>query len=187
VAIVCRGSEADRALAVALAEGGADVALGTVTPAQQEEFSTASIANEIWAIGREQLNRVIDAADPAAAAAFASEVFDTLGRIDTFVFAAGPIAPFDFDEFSRDEWDPLVTQGLTAAMVCTQAFGRLMEREGGGTIILIDEPAAHGNVAGGVVSEGVRALGSHAGIAWAGRGVRVVVVGRDLAPERASR
>ena len=68
IALVCRGSEADRAIAVALAEAGANLALGTVTRTQDEEFSTASIANEVWAMGREQFNRVIDAADPAEAA-----------------------------------------------------------------------------------------------------------------------
>jgi hypothetical protein len=61
VALICRGSEEDRAIAVALAEAGANLALGTVTRAQEEEFSTASIANEVWAIGREQFNRVLTA------------------------------------------------------------------------------------------------------------------------------
>ena len=80
-------------IAVALAEAGADLALGTVSVAQVEEFSTASIANEVWAIGREQFNSVLDASDPAAAAAFAAEVCDRLGRCDAVVIAPGPQDP----------------------------------------------------------------------------------------------
>ena len=43
VALICRGSEDDRAIAVALAEAGADLALGTVTGAQDEEIGRAHV------------------------------------------------------------------------------------------------------------------------------------------------
>ncbi len=140
IALVCRGSEADRAIAVALAEAGANLALGTVTRAQDEEFSTASIANEVWAMGREQFNRVLDAADPAEAAAFAAEVCDRLGRCDVIVLAPGPIPEIPFDELSRDEWDPLVMRTLTAWLFCAQAFGRVIERGGGGVMVIAIDP-----------------------------------------------
>jgi NAD(P)-dependent dehydrogenase (short-subunit alcohol dehydrogenase family) len=140
IALVCRGSEADRAIAVALAEAGANVALGTVTRAQDEEFATASIANEIWAMGREQFNRVLDAADPAAAAAFAAEVCDRLGRCDGLVLAPGPLPEIPFDELSRDEWDPVVAQTLTAWLFSAQAFARVIERGGGGVMVIAIDP-----------------------------------------------
>ena len=141
VALVCRGSDADRAIAVALAEAGANLALATVTRAQGEEFATASIANEVWAMGREQFNRVIDAADPADAAAFAAEVCDRLGCCDALVVSPGAIREIPFDELSRDEWDPLVTQTLTTWLFCAQAFGRVIERDGGGVMVIAMEPA----------------------------------------------
>jgi len=55
-------------------------------------------------MGRAQVNRVLDAADPAQAAAFAAEVCDALGRCDALVVAPGPIREIPFDELSRDEW-----------------------------------------------------------------------------------
>ena len=184
VALVCRGSEPDRAIAVALAEAGADLALATITPVQDEEFATASIANEIWAIGREQFNSVLDSADAAAASAFAAEVCDRLGGCAALVIAPGPPPVVAFDELSRDEWDAMELAGLTAPLVLVRAFAPVMERAGGGAIILVNEAAPHFDVAGSVLSEARRALGAFAGIALSQRGVRVVLVSREGAPQQ---
>jgi len=184
VAMVCRGSESDRAIAVALAEAGADIALGTISRAQAEEFSTASIANEVWAIGREQFNTVLDAAEPADAAAFAAEMADRLGRCDAIVIAPGAAPEVDFDELSRDEWDGFALGGLTAPLVVAQAFSRVIERSGGGTVVVVVDPAAHGDVAGSMINEGLRALAANLGIAWNKRPLRAVMLSRDGAAER---
>ena len=183
VALVCRGSEEDRAIAVALAEAGADLALGTVSVAQVEEFSTASIANEVWAIGREQFNSVLDASDPAAAAAFAAEVCDRLGRCDAVVIAPGPATRIQVDELSRDEWDSIVAGGLTAPLVAAIAFSQVIERGGGGAIAVVIDGAPHGDVAGAMMAEGLRAMAANMGIAWGGRKLRAIVLSRDGAPE----
>ncbi|MEX0781182.1 MAG: hypothetical protein WD557_00920 [Dehalococcoidia bacterium] len=65
VAIVGTGSEMDRAIAVACAEAGADIALGTESGAREHEYGMNSIANEIWAIGREHFARVLKGQDEA--------------------------------------------------------------------------------------------------------------------------
>ena len=184
LALVCRGSEEDRAIAVALAEAGANLALGTITKSQQEEFSTASIANEVWAIGREQFNRVLEAADPAAAASFAAEVVDTLGRCDGVVIAPGLPPAIPFDELSRDEWEPEATEHFTGPLFAAQAFWRVLDRAGGGTIVLVIEAAGHHDIAGSMFGEGQRALGAHLGILGADRGVRAVVVSREGAAQQ---
>ena len=88
VAIIGRGSSLDRAIAVALAEAGADIAIATQQPVQEQEFSTASIANEIWAIGREQFSHVLDATDASAVLAFVEDVRSRLGRCDALVLSA---------------------------------------------------------------------------------------------------
>lgn len=184
VALVCRGSDTDRAIAVALAEAGADVALGTVTRAQVEEFATASIANELWAIGREQFNTVTSASDPVDAASFAEEVCDRLGRCDALVIAPGSVALVDFDELSRDEWEPMLETNLTAPLVLAQAFSRVLERGGGGTVVFVDDTTSHEDLAGSVLSEAIRTLGAHLGIAWRDRSLRALSVSREGAPER---
>ena len=184
VAMICRGSNADRAIAVALAEAGANIALATISRQQDEEFSTASIANEIWAIGRDQFNTVMDAADPVAAQSFAEEVCDRLGHCDAVVIAPGPTPFVEFDELSRDEWEPMVSGGLTAPMISAQAFGRVLERGGGGTVVVVDDGSSDENVAGSILSESLRSLGAHLGIAWRDRRLRSLVVSREGAPDR---
>ena len=91
IAIVGTGSARDRAIAVTLAEAGADIAIATEEALAAQEFATASIANEVWAIGREQFSAVLDASDGAAVAAFLREVRQRLGRLDAVVSPA-PIA-----------------------------------------------------------------------------------------------
>jgi NAD(P)-dependent dehydrogenase (short-subunit alcohol dehydrogenase family) len=184
VALVCRGSEDDRGIAVALAEAGADIALATISRAQPEEFSTASIANEVWAIGREQFNAVCDSADAVEAMALAEQVCDRLERCDALVVAAGPIPLVSFDELSLDEWEPMLKGGLTAPLMLAQAFSRVIERGGGGTIILVDEAASHENLAGSLLSEAVRTLGAHLGIIWRERHLRALSVSREDAADR---
>ena len=184
VALVCRGSDADRAVAVALAEAGADIALATLSRQQNEEVSTASIANEVWAMGREQFNTPIDAADPVAAQSFAEEVCDRLGRCDAVIISPGPTTFVEFDELSRDEWEPMVSGGLTAPLVTAQAFGRVLERAGGGTVIVVDDGASHENVPGAILSESLRSLGAHLSVVWRDRTLRCLVVSREGAPDR---
>ena len=91
IAIVGTGSARDRVIAVSLAEAGADIAIATEEALPAQEFATASIANEVWAIGREQFSAVLDASDGAAVAAFLREVRHRLGRLDAVVGPA-PIA-----------------------------------------------------------------------------------------------
>jgi 7-alpha-hydroxysteroid dehydrogenase len=76
-----------RALAVALAEAGADVAVATRTPAREEEVLANSCANEIWAIGRRGLAATLDAADARAVAVLRERVAAELGRLDFVVEA----------------------------------------------------------------------------------------------------
>ena len=91
VALIGAGSARDRAIAVALAEAGANIAIATEQPIQEQEFATASIANEVWAIGREQFSAVIDASDDAQMAGFLAEVRTRLGRLDAIVGSAAAI------------------------------------------------------------------------------------------------
>jgi NAD(P)-dependent dehydrogenase (short-subunit alcohol dehydrogenase family) len=52
-----------RAVAVGLAEAGADVAIASLTQETKAEFSINSALNELWALGRQGVALVIDASD----------------------------------------------------------------------------------------------------------------------------
>jgi NAD(P)-dependent dehydrogenase (short-subunit alcohol dehydrogenase family) len=88
VAIIAAGSKTDREVAMALAEAGADIAIATLQRDQAQEFATASIANEVWAIGREQISHVLDATNRAAVLAFLDRAALALGGFDAVVVAA---------------------------------------------------------------------------------------------------
>lgn len=82
-AIVGTGAELDRAIAVACAESGADLALGTETETREHDYGMNSIANEIWAIGREHFVRVLTGPDDVAD--LVREARARLGRCDAVV------------------------------------------------------------------------------------------------------
>ena len=85
VAVVGTGSALHRAIAMALAEAGVDIAVGTQASTKEQEFAVASIANEVWAIGREQFSHVMDAASIDAVAGLIAETRRKLGRCDALV------------------------------------------------------------------------------------------------------
>ena len=137
VALIGSGTEAERAVVVACAEAGAAIALGTQETAQAQEFAMNSIANEVWAIGRDHLVRVMDAASATDITSFADEVWDRLGRCD-LVFACHDVAASaPIEELSADEWEVTIRANLTAPFLAAQAFARLMERQGTGRVVVV--------------------------------------------------
>jgi NAD(P)-dependent dehydrogenase (short-subunit alcohol dehydrogenase family) len=172
VALIGRGSEGDRALVIACAEAGADIALATQERTREQEFAVNSIANEAWTIGRRQFARVMDATDPAAVAAFADEVCDRLGRCDALIAAHDAPSNAPIDELSPDEWEVTLSLNLTAPFLAAQAFGRVMERAGRG-VILLAGAQADGDAAYQSARAGLSGLAGSLAAAWSPAGVRV--------------
>lgn len=139
VALIGEGSALDRAIAMACAEAGANLALATVEATQAQEFAMNSIANEAWAVGRDQFVTVMDGADGSAVQSFAEQTWDRYGRCDMLVAAhhAPSLAPLD--ELSQDEWEATLRVNLTGPFLAAHAFGRLMERSGRGLVILVSQ------------------------------------------------
>lgn len=173
VAIIGRGSDEDRAIAVACAEAGADIALGTMSTEQAQEYGMHSIANEVWSIGPEQLVTVMDATDPTQATSFAAQVWDRFGRCDLLVANHDLPAEAPLDELSSDEWDDIVRANLTAPFLAAHAFGRLMTRQGYGHILLVAHERPGADAAYAASKSGLVGLARAMTEAWAGRGVIV--------------
>jgi NAD(P)-dependent dehydrogenase (short-subunit alcohol dehydrogenase family) len=81
VYIIGPGSDAHRAVAVALATAGADIAIGG-KGGMPDEVPLHSIANEIWAMGRRSAVIQLDAEGAAAFAQAVGRVSSELGRAD---------------------------------------------------------------------------------------------------------
>ena len=71
-----------RALAVGLAEAGADVALASLSRDTKAEFAVNSTLNELWALGRQGSALAIDASDAAQARDAVARAERELGRLD---------------------------------------------------------------------------------------------------------
>ena len=85
VFVIGSGSEAHRGVAVALAEAGADIAVGGAKGDLAAEAQLHSIANEIWAIGRKSTVVTIEGDGSAAFAEALGRVIDELGTADLVV------------------------------------------------------------------------------------------------------
>ena len=178
VAFIGTGSAPDRALVVALAEAGTDLALATTTHDQAQEFALNSIANEAWVIGREQFVTVMDALDDTAVNAFADQVWDRYGRCDALVCAHGKASSITLDEIAPHEWDEVLALSLKGPFLAAQAFGRLMEREGHGLILFLQAPADATDAPSHAATFALSGLSAAIRESWEDRGVWAMVAPR---------
>ena len=194
-----------RAIAVALADGGVDVAVAGVSAEPRENFLVHSVANELWALERRSIALTLDVRDPASVEAVVQQIDSEWGRLDILVVAQDRLLALPFDETGLDEWAEMLDANLTSAALACQAAGRLMMREhamhgarsgqGGGAIInVVSTPAVEaraGFVAYAAAAGGLVAMSRALAAEWAEWGIAVSVVeagfGEDALPSAAPR
>ncbi|HEX2528113.1 MAG TPA: SDR family oxidoreductase [Geminicoccus sp.] len=124
-----------RAMALAIAEAGADVIL---TGRTQETLD--STAGEIRALGRQAWTILTDMADPADCERACQEALAIPGQIDILINNVGNReANIPTEEMPLETWQKMVDLNLTSAFLCTKLIGgSMLDRpEGGGKIINI--------------------------------------------------
>jgi 2-dehydro-3-deoxy-D-gluconate 5-dehydrogenase len=120
------------ALAVALAEAGADIALlGRGEPTETMDRIRVLGRRILW------VRHDLGTATPADLAAAVSAVRDELGRLDILVNNAGTIRRSPAVEHPATDWDDVMAVNLDAVFHLSQAAGRLMLEQGNGKIINI--------------------------------------------------
>ena len=124
-----------RALAVGLAEAGADVSLTTTTDQIDEEVETNSILNECWSIGRRGEAITVALADEAALETAVAGLEERIAPIDILVNAshAAPIAPFLDTNAAEDA--AAFTANVASVLNPTRVVGRRMVERGSGRVI----------------------------------------------------
>ena len=159
-----------RAIAVALAEAGADVALVGRSPADE---TAAAVA----AAGRRSIQVRADLATIAPVQDVVDRTLAELDGLDILVNNAGIIRRADAVDFSEADWDAVVDTNLKSVFFLCQAAGRQMIAKGRGKIVNI---ASLLSFQGGIRVPGYAAAKSGvAGITralaneWAGSGVNV--------------
>src|SRR4051795_12180325 len=170
-----------RAVALALARDGHDVAVAYASNAAAAEEAAAAIR----ALGRRAITCGADLADPSAADALVDAVEAELGPVEILVANAGVNTPGRrVEEIATEEWDRLHAVNLRAPFLLARRVLPGMERRGFGRILLLSSVAAY---TGGIVGAhyasskaGLHGLAHSLSRQGAGAGVTVNVVAAAL-------
>jgi 2-deoxy-D-gluconate 3-dehydrogenase len=159
-----------QAIALALAEAGADLAAVGRTPAEETIAQARGLGRKAEMVAAdlstiEPVGRVVE------------EVIARFGRLDILVNNAGIIRRADAVDFSEADWDAVIDTNLKSVFFLCQAAGRHMIAQGSGKIINI---ASMLTFQGGIrvpsytaSKSGVGGLTKLLANEWAARGVQV--------------
>lgn len=174
VAIVTGGSRGiGRAIALALAEAGADVAV-----AARGEEALGKTAAEIEALGRRGLAVLADVSDPEAVQRLVDRTVEAFGTLDILVNNAGA-APFlaTVDQIRFEGFEKYFRINFLSALYCTRAAAPVLLAKRSGCVLNV------ASVAGFIGSPGLSYYGAAkaaminltktAAREWAAAGVRV--------------
>jgi 3-oxoacyl-[acyl-carrier protein] reductase len=128
-----------RAIAGALAEAGADVAVHD----RRAGSSLSAVAADVQAYGRRAVAVAGDVRDPEAVAAFVDKAIAALGKLDILVNNAGVMTEIPMLDLSLDDWRETIDTNLTGYFLCTRAVARHMIGRRSGSIINIASQLAY--------------------------------------------
>ena len=173
VAFVTGGTSGiGRALALGLAEAGADV-----VPSSRRREQVDATAAEIEARGRRTVRVASDVTDRSSLEAARGAVLKGLGRVDILVNCAGRTKRQPTLDLPEEDWNAIIETNLTGTLRACQVFGRHMLERGYGRIINIASLASHVallEVTAYVASKAaVAGLTKSLAIEWGPRGVNV--------------
>ena len=119
-----------RAIALGLADSGADVAV-----ASRNMTALKSATKEIESRGRKSLALAVDIVNDKQVAAMVEGLLKAFARIDILVNAAGLAIRKPADAFPIDDWQQVMDVNTRGTFLCCQAVGRVMIKQKGGKII----------------------------------------------------
>ncbi|HEY1897842.1 MAG TPA: glucose 1-dehydrogenase [Terracidiphilus sp.] len=133
VAVVTGGTTGlGRAIAVGLAEAGADV-----VPSSRRLEQVGIVASEIEAVGRRSMRVTSDVLDRASLQTLHDAILSEFGKVDILVNAAGVTHKSPTLEVSEADWSRVMDTNLNGTLRACQIFGATMARVGYGRIINI--------------------------------------------------
>ena len=121
-----------QAIAIALAEAGADVAAHCHTAGKADET-----CEEIQKLSRRSIAVTGDMADKSAPSRMMQEVVREFGRIDILINNAGTIRRTPAVDYSEEDWSAVIEVNLSSVFRLSQAAGKRMVEQGSGKIVNI--------------------------------------------------
>jgi NAD(P)-dependent dehydrogenase (short-subunit alcohol dehydrogenase family) len=128
-----------RAIALALAEAGADVALGDRVV---EDGELEAIAAGIKKMGRRSLAVQTDITRKAEVDSLVQKTLAELGAVDILVNNAAMNIRAPLLELNEEGWDKVIDTDLKGYYLCSQAVAKVMVKQKRGNIINIASTAA---------------------------------------------
>jgi 3-oxoacyl-[acyl-carrier protein] reductase len=163
------------AFARALAEAGADVALGA-----RRADRLADTQRLVEAQGHRAIAVRTDVAQPEDCRALIEAAVSELGRVDVLVNNAGAGQVADSETLAPEDWQRIIDLDLTAPFRCAQAVAGPMLAAGRGVIVNISSLTGHIGLARRAAytaaKHGLEGVTKTLGVEWARRGVRVMSV-----------
>jgi NAD(P)-dependent dehydrogenase (short-subunit alcohol dehydrogenase family) len=126
-----------RACALALAEAGADIALGL----RDEQSDNDNLINEIKSLGRNVLPLQMDVQHTKEIRAGVDKIKKEFGRLDILVNNAGIGPPNPIEDVTEADFDYTVNVNLKGTFFMSQAAGKLMIGQNSGRIINLSSQA----------------------------------------------
>ncbi|MCP3738843.1 SDR family NAD(P)-dependent oxidoreductase [Rossellomorea sp. BNER] len=152
VIVTGAGRGIGRAIAIGMAEAGADVALLARTKEDLEET-----ASHIHNIGKKAYVLPTDVTSRMDITKTVKEVFETCGKIDILVNNAGMNIRSHALEVTDDEWQKIMDTNLKSAFMISQEVGKHFKEQECGKIITIASVAGHVALRTGVVYAATKA------------------------------
>jgi NAD(P)-dependent dehydrogenase (short-subunit alcohol dehydrogenase family) len=173
VAFVTGGTSGiGRALALGLAEAGADV-----VPSSRRLEEVEKTAAAIEGRGRRTVRIASDVTDRASLEAALAATVKGLGKVDILVNCAGTTKRTPTLDVPEEEWSRILETNLTGTLRACQVFGRHMLEKGYGRIVNIASLSSYVALfevaAYGASKAAVAALTKSLAIEWGPRGVNV--------------
>jgi 3-oxoacyl-[acyl-carrier protein] reductase len=150
-----------RAIALALAESGTDVAVNY----RERSSDAEAVAQAVRKMGRKATAVQADVSDSSAVKRLMEAIGAELGPVGILVNNAGLALQRNLDDLTEAEFDLTIAVNLKSAFLCTQAVLPAMRKQRWGRIVNISSGAARG---GGIV--GVHYNASKAGLEGLTRG-----------------
>ena len=177
VAIVTGASQGiGRALAVALAEAGAHIAL-----VSRNQAALNQVASEIASLERKALVVPTDITDVSQIRSMVDQVHKHFGKIDVLLNNAAWTVTADALQVTEEEWDRTLDSSLKSVFFLCQAVAPIMIEQGGGHIVnmgsTLGEVTFKTRSVYSAAKAGVHHLTRALATEWSAKGVHVNAIG----------